>query len=749
MALRFTRLLFTTILSFLFITGFSQGAKYRVTNVPVTRNTLSLKEPWTGGFNAPQFSAVNLNCDNFPDLFVFDRVGDKVLTYLNTGTVGDTAYVYAPEYEEFFPTDLNSWVLIRDYNNDGIPDIFTHANLGSRVYKGTRPGGVLHFELVSPLLMYDGGSFDVNIFTIIDDMPIFADVNRDGDMDMLTYGIYGSTIEYYENQTAEHPGDIHYAIDSFKYIQTTRCWGQVQQNTATNSITLNVPCPTKTGMGAESHGARHAGNTLYNFDYDNDHDVDVLNGNIGYNNLAFLHNCGDSSYATVCDWDSTFPSCQTPVNLPSYPAAFGLDIDNDGYEDLLIAPNARNGTRDLRNVMFYKNTNNLSCPFQYQSDTFLIDQQMEFGSESKPTFFDFNGDGLKDLVIGNYGNFVPYAAVKSALAIYYNTGTATQPQFNELTTDYNSFTNLLLVGASPAFGDLNGDGKDDMLLGDFNGNLHFFKNSGGSVASFPSMTSNLYFGIDVGQFATPFIYDLNSDGLNDLLIGKKDGKLSYFWNFGTPTNPQFHNDSVNKNFGMVNVTQPGYSDGSSQPFVWKETGGALKLMVGCLRGFVYQYDLDVNKLRSGAFTMVDSNLVKQDVGTKAHLTAADLNNDGSLEYVIGNSRGGLLLYSDVLWNTPGAILCSSTGIPANKPAKEGMAIYPNPSNNYFVCEMQDTDFLNPKAVLYNVLGEKILVEGKLTGNRFVMNTETLNSGFYTVQITDAGKTYSGKIVIEK
>ena len=511
-----SKLLLCILFSVFFLPAFPQSAKHRVLSVPVTRNTISLKEPWVGGMNAPQFSPINLNGDSLLDLFVFDRVGDKVLTYINTGTTGDTAYVYAPKYEELFPTDLNSWALIRDYNNDGVPDIFTHASLGTRVYKGSMVDCALHFDLVSPLLVYNDGQFNVNIFTNIDDIPVFVDVNRDGDIDFLTYGIFGSSVEYYENQTMEHQGDIHYAVDSLKYIDVTNCWGNFSQNSSTNSIALNVPCPHKTEMEMEDAGSRHSGNTIFDFDFDNDHDVDLLNGNIGYNNLALIRNCGDSSYANVCEWDSVFPSCDRHVDMPTYPAAYCLDVNNDGFKDVVIAPNARNGARDIQNVMFYRNTNDVACQFVYETDTFLVDKQIEVGTESKPAFFDFNGDGLKDLVIGNYGYFRPFQTYKSTLAVYYNTGTATQPQYTETTSDYKDFSNYFLVGAAPTFGDLDGDGKEDMLVGDLNGYIHFFKNTGGSVAFFGNLTNSQYFGSDVGQYATPFIYDLNGDSLNDL-----------------------------------------------------------------------------------------------------------------------------------------------------------------------------------------------------------------------------------------
>lgn len=739
-------LLFFVLFSLFFSSVFSQGPKHRVVSIPVTRNTISLKEPWTGGLNSPQFSAIDLNDDNLPDLFVFDKVGDKVLTYINTGTTDDTAYVYAPQYEELFPADLFSWALIRDYNNDGVADIFTHASLGTRVYKGSKPGGQLHFDLVSPLLVYNDGNFNVNIFTGIDDVPVFADVNRDGDIDILTYGVYGASIEYYENQSVEHSGDLHYNIDSFKYLQSTRCWGNIQQNSSTNSIALGISCKGGTGEESPNQGSRHSGNTIFNFDFDNDHDVDLLNGNIGYDNLALLHNCGDSTYANVCDWDSVFPACNVHVEMPTYPAAYAVDINNDGFEDLLIAPNARDGSRDIQNVMSYKNNGTLVCPFEYQTDTFIVNRQLDFGTESKPALFDFNGDGLKDVVVGNYGYFRPFQTYKSTLAVYINTGTATQPQFTETETDYKNFSQYLLVGASPAFGDLDGDGKEDMLVGDLNGYLSFFKNTGTTGAIFASMTAPQYFGIDVGQNATPFIYDVNGDQLNDILVGKKDGKISYFWNMGTANNPVFDKDSVNKNFGNINVTQTGYSDGSSKPFVLKEANGALKLFVGCYRGIVYEYDLDITKLRSGTFTVLDTNYIKHDVGSKAAPTIADLNNDGLLEYIIGNSRGGLLIYSDSLWNPETEMGIAENSIPNTL---GGMKIYPNPSRDYFVCEMQEADFIHPTTELYNILGERVDADNHFTGKRLVINTGLLRSGFYVVRITDAGKTYTGKILLEK
>ena len=82
----------------------------RVDSVTITVGGLQLDYPWAGGINAAQFSTIHLNNDTIEDLFIFDRTGNKVLTFVNNG-IG-SGYVYAPEYESQFPA-LKSWALKR------------------------------------------------------------------------------------------------------------------------------------------------------------------------------------------------------------------------------------------------------------------------------------------------------------------------------------------------------------------------------------------------------------------------------------------------------------------------------------------------------------------------------------------------------------------------------------------------------------------------------------------------------------
>ena len=90
-------------------------------------NGVQLKNPWAGGLNFLQVSDIDLNYDGIMDLFVFDRTGNKISTFINGGTAHTVDYLFDASYVTKFPR-LDSWALLRDYNCDGKMDIFSHTN---------------------------------------------------------------------------------------------------------------------------------------------------------------------------------------------------------------------------------------------------------------------------------------------------------------------------------------------------------------------------------------------------------------------------------------------------------------------------------------------------------------------------------------------------------------------------------------------------------------------------------------------
>ena len=142
-------LLFTALIT----NGQNNVYKYAYSkDVVISKDSEILKEPWAGGFNNPQFQSLDVNFDCYDDLIIFERDGQEVRVYINDTL--NKSYYYAPEYSKFFPAEISDWLVIKDYNADGKPDLFSmesplinHGN-GIRVYKNVSDT-VLKFELTT------------------------------------------------------------------------------------------------------------------------------------------------------------------------------------------------------------------------------------------------------------------------------------------------------------------------------------------------------------------------------------------------------------------------------------------------------------------------------------------------------------------------------------------------------------------------------------------------------------------------
>lgn len=706
----------------------------------------TLKNPWAGGFNSPQFSEVDIDRDGIKDIFVFDRTGNRKSCFINAGIPNQAIYTHAPEYNHLFPV-LREWAILRDYNCDGKMDIFTYSSGGMAAYTNTSTtqlSFVLDTSLVYSDYQPDSSTPSyINLYISSADIPAIEDVDGDGDLDVLTFSIVGAYVVYHKNLSMEKYG----TCDSLDFQVRNECWGFFKENLSSNSVTLQDTCTfNNANPERTSGGNKHAGSTLFMLDVNADNAKDLVLSDVSFSNFTLLVN-GDTSpnltESHIVSQDSLFPrnnNMTVKTDIDIFPAGFYFDVNNDNVRDLVAAPNCYNGCSNENNVWYYKNNGATNNPdFELVQTDFIQGGMIEVGEGAHPVFFDYNADGLTDIIVGNYGVHDPSVGpllYESSLWLYENIGTATQPAFQLVDSNYAGIANMNLdlagsrptLGLAPTFGDMDGDNDLDMLLGDYNGYVHYFRNTAGPGNPANFVLQNVeYLGIDVGQHATPLLYDLNKDNLLDLIIGKEIGTFSYYENTGTASAPIFN--LVTDSLGKA-VTRR-YTDfqGNSNP-IFVDSSGTTVLYSGAKNGFIYKFtNIDGNL--NGTFT-ADSSYNNIWEGVNSFVAIEDITNDGMLDLTVGNYAGGIAYYQ-------GNTNVSVAEVPQ---ALDNVKIYPNPTKNLLTIDMGNTSFKNTHLQVTDLLG-KTLYQQNITATKTSLSLANYSRGIYLVKINSqsGGKVY--------
>jgi len=730
-------------------------------NIPFVRasqnGTENLLYPWAGGMNSMQFGSIDINRDGIKDLVAFDRQGNRLMCFINKGAPNTIAYDLEQKYVKDFP-QLYDWAIFADYNGDGKADIFTYSPgwAGIIVYKNTSTDHLSFKRVAYPYLESQAGSGKVNLFVTYADYPGIVDIDGDGDLDILSFWGLGSFVELNKNMSMEDYG----VPDSLDFVKTEYCWGHFAESDESNSLFLDtcVSGGNRINLSAllsekSLQNKRHTGSTFCMIDLNGDGVKDLLLGDVDYPGLYALMNGGTKDAAKIVGYDTLFPDYGEPIRLFSMPAAAYIDVNNDGIKDLLVSPfdPGLYVSQNKHSVWLFLNSGKNDKPhFNLITKNFLQDKMIDAGSGAYPVFYDWNHDGKPDLFLGNYGtyqrsyydHYILHSVYYSQIIWYKNIGTAQQPVFQPESLNFAGLFQHRLLGLYPAFADLDGDGRTDLLVGNAKGNLILMHNTGNG--SFEIADTN-YQNIRVKAFSAPVLFDLDKDGLPDLIIGQKAGNLTYYHNDGTLQNPHF--SWVTDSLGKINVTDYNLSyDGYSTPCFFRDATGYTRLVVGSEQGKIFYYS-NIDGNLGGKFTesdslgaLLDTAGVSFDRGIRTAAAVADINADGIPEMVVGNFSGGLEFFHA----SPGAV----TGLSPNlKNTFSHLTIMPNPVRDVVRFKLPGKE-KNMRVIIYATDGRKISSSEAISAhNLFEVRLENVNNGIYFLVAKGKKVQYSGRFVV--
>lgn len=151
---------------------------------------------------------------------------------------------------------------------------------------------------------------------------------------------------------------------------------------------------------------------------------------------------------------------------------------------------------------------------------------------SNPDINDWNEDGKKDLIIGEQSYVSPNTG---NIRVYLNIGTNSAPVFNNYTVMTAGASQIYRYRVNPRIYDLEQDGLKDLILGNDDGRVYFYKNVGTNAnpvfnSSYDTLKTRNGTIIDAYYGSRFHIADWTDDGDPDMLISGYYGYIGLYEN---------------------------------------------------------------------------------------------------------------------------------------------------------------------------------------------------------------------------